>query len=151
MLIGEGAGFHEDKQARPFVGASGRFLEELLGSMVEKIYRELTSRKEAFERDDTYWNGKEFGKISEVIHIADQLGKIDVRDHLVRLLQRRIEDWADANGNLFFYYDKTWSALVGYPDSYGSADQLNDAGVYIASLQSAAKLALQPPRNPDHY
>lgn len=30
MLIGEGPGFHEDKQARPFVGASGKFLEELL-------------------------------------------------------------------------------------------------------------------------
>ncbi len=33
MLIGEGPGFHEDKQARPFVGASGKFLEELLGNI----------------------------------------------------------------------------------------------------------------------
>lgn len=32
MLIGEGPGFHEDKQGRPFVGASGQFLEELLNS-----------------------------------------------------------------------------------------------------------------------
>jgi DNA polymerase len=31
MLIGEGPGFYEDKEGRPFVGASGRFLEELLG------------------------------------------------------------------------------------------------------------------------
>ena len=31
MLIGEGPGFYEDKQGKPFVGASGRFLEELLG------------------------------------------------------------------------------------------------------------------------
>ncbi|HEX9925187.1 MAG TPA: uracil-DNA glycosylase [Anaerolineae bacterium] len=30
MLIGEGPGYHEDKQARPFVGASGKFLEQLL-------------------------------------------------------------------------------------------------------------------------
>jgi len=30
MFIGEGPGFHEDQQGRPFVGASGRFLEELL-------------------------------------------------------------------------------------------------------------------------
>jgi DNA polymerase len=30
MLIGEGPGFHEDQQGRPFVGASGRFLSELL-------------------------------------------------------------------------------------------------------------------------
>lgn len=31
MLIGEGPGHHEDQQGRPFVGASGKFLEELLG------------------------------------------------------------------------------------------------------------------------
>jgi uracil-DNA glycosylase family 4 len=33
MLIGEGPGFHEDKQGRPFVGASGKFLEELLNDI----------------------------------------------------------------------------------------------------------------------
>lgn len=33
MLIGEGPGFHEDKQARPFVGASGKFLESLLNDI----------------------------------------------------------------------------------------------------------------------
>lgn len=33
MFIGEGPGFHEDKQGRPFVGASGQFLEELLASI----------------------------------------------------------------------------------------------------------------------
>jgi len=30
MLIGEGPGFHENQQGRPFVGAAGKFLEELL-------------------------------------------------------------------------------------------------------------------------
>lgn len=30
MLIGEGPGFHEDQQGRPFVGPSGQFLTELL-------------------------------------------------------------------------------------------------------------------------
>ncbi len=30
MLIGEGPGYHEDRQGRPFVGASGQFLTELL-------------------------------------------------------------------------------------------------------------------------
>jgi uracil-DNA glycosylase len=32
MLIGEGPGWHEDQQGRPFVGASGKFLGELLGA-----------------------------------------------------------------------------------------------------------------------
>ncbi len=30
VFIGEGPGFHEDQQGRPFVGAAGHFLEELL-------------------------------------------------------------------------------------------------------------------------
>ncbi len=33
MFIGEGPGFHEDKQGRPFVGPAGHFLEELLASI----------------------------------------------------------------------------------------------------------------------
>jgi DNA polymerase len=30
VLIGEGPGYHEDRQGRPFVGASGQFLDDLL-------------------------------------------------------------------------------------------------------------------------
>lgn len=33
MFIGEGPGFHEDRQGRPFVGSAGKYLEELLASI----------------------------------------------------------------------------------------------------------------------
>ena len=33
MFIGEAPGFHEDRQGRAFVGAAGKFLEELLASI----------------------------------------------------------------------------------------------------------------------
>ncbi|HDN79218.1 MAG: uracil-DNA glycosylase [Chloroflexi bacterium] len=33
MFIGEAPGFHEDRQGRPFVGAAGRFLDQLLESI----------------------------------------------------------------------------------------------------------------------
>lgn len=33
MFIGEAPGFHEDRQGRPFVGAAGQFLDELLASI----------------------------------------------------------------------------------------------------------------------
>lgn len=41
LFIGEGPGFHEDQQGRPFVGAAGKFLEELLamiGLTREEVY-----------------------------------------------------------------------------------------------------------------
>ncbi|MBI4286483.1 MAG: uracil-DNA glycosylase [Chloroflexi bacterium] len=33
LFIGEAPGFHEDQQGRPFVGAAGQFLEQLLASI----------------------------------------------------------------------------------------------------------------------
>ena len=33
MLIGEGPGYHENEQGRPFVGAAGKFLSDLLASI----------------------------------------------------------------------------------------------------------------------
>lgn len=33
LFIGEGPGFHENEQGKPFVGAAGRFLEDLLASI----------------------------------------------------------------------------------------------------------------------
>jgi len=41
MFIGEGPGFHEDRQGRPFVGAAGKFLDEMLagiGIRREEVY-----------------------------------------------------------------------------------------------------------------
>ncbi|MDQ3927583.1 MAG: uracil-DNA glycosylase, partial [Chloroflexota bacterium] len=41
MLIGEGPGYHEDRQGRPFVGQAGSFLNELLslaGLQRERVY-----------------------------------------------------------------------------------------------------------------
>ena len=38
LFIGEGPGFHEDQQGRPFVGAAGKFLDQLLAAI--KLKRE---------------------------------------------------------------------------------------------------------------
>jgi len=41
MFIGEGPGFYENEQGRPFVGAAGKFLDELLaacGMLREKVF-----------------------------------------------------------------------------------------------------------------
>jgi endoglucanase Acf2 len=119
----------------------------ILGPMVEAYFEELSARERTFERDDTYWNGKEFGKISEVIQIATQIGKDKICEQLVKLLQRRLESWFDAaDTERFFYYDKTWNTLIGYPDSYGSADTLNDHHFhYSYFIKAAATIAQYDP------
>ena len=62
-----------------------------LGPMVEAYFEELTTREKTFQRGDTYWNGKEFGKISEVIQIANHIGKDEICKDLVKILQQRLE------------------------------------------------------------
>ena len=44
MLVGEGPGFYENEQGRPFVGQAGKFLEELLagiGMKREQVFKAL--------------------------------------------------------------------------------------------------------------
>ena len=126
-----------------------------LGPMVETYFKELTTREKTFEREDSYWNGKEFGKISEVIQIANQIGKDKIRDALVKLLQTRLESWFDGSDTeRFFYYDSTWNTLIGYPDSYGSAELLNDHHFhYSYFIKAAATIAQFDPDwvRPENY
>lgn len=133
--------------ATPFTGVlptlpNANGSEQELGKLVDAFAKDFLTRDRRFQADDTYWNGKEFGKISEVIQIAEQMGKTKIRQQLVDALKKRIEDWADGNEKFFFYYDKDWNTLVGYPDSYGSADQLNDHHFhYSYFIKAAATIA----------
>lgn len=107
-----------------------------------------------FSKEDTYWNGKEFGKICELIQIAEQLGDTANRDHLLSLLKRRLEDWFDGKEKYFFYRDERWDTLVGYPDSYGSGDQLNDHHFHYSYFIRAAATIAQFDRDwvqPERY
>lgn len=126
-----------------------------LGPMVEAYFKDLTTRDETFERSDTYWNGKEFGKICEVIQIANHIGKDEICKALVKLLQQRLESWFEGEQTeRFFYYHSTWNTLVGYPDSYGSADTLNDHHFhYSYFIKAAATIAQYDPDwvRPENY
>jgi len=98
------------------------------------------------EKDDTYWNGKEFGKFSELIQIAEQLGESEIRDNLLKQLKSRMADWFDGKEKYFFYYDDRWDTLTGYPDSYGSGEQLNDHHFhYSYFIRAAATIAQYDP------
>ena len=91
---------------------------------------------------DTYWIGKSLGKHSTVLQIADQLGMTEVRDHLLQALKNELQDWFDGRAPHYFYYDKTWRTLIGYPDSYSSGGQMNDHHFHYAYfIMSAAIIA----------
>ena len=82
--------------------------------------------------NDTYWNGKAVGRLSEVLAIADQLGMVDEATTLRDWLKGELADWmsAERDGTLdsenYFVYDPNWSTLLGMEESFASHQQLND-------------------------
>ncbi|NCG07474.1 MAG: DUF5011 domain-containing protein [Gammaproteobacteria bacterium] len=82
--------------------------------------------------NDTYWNGKAVGRLSEVLAIADQLGMVDEATALRDWLKGELSDWmsAERDGTLdsenYFVYDPNWSTLLGMEESFASHQQLND-------------------------
>jgi endoglucanase Acf2 len=92
---------------------------------------------------DTYWTGKQLGKIAQLVTVADQAGHTDARDRGLALLKERLAEWFTVGGAAEFSYDADWSTLIGYPDSYGSATELNDHHFHYSYYVMAAAVIAQ--------
>jgi endo-1,3(4)-beta-glucanase len=94
--------------------------------------------------NDTYWNGKAVGRLSEVLAIADQLGMVDEATDLRDWLKGELADWmsAERDGTLdsqnYFVYDSNWSTLLGMEESFASHQQLNDHHFHYGYFVRAA-------------
>ncbi|MBN2139272.1 MAG: hypothetical protein JW720_15830 [Sedimentisphaerales bacterium] len=96
---------------------------------------------------DTYWDGKELGKISNLIPIAQQLGDTTSAARLTNIVKSKLENWFTApqegdKKERYFFYDSTWGTLIGVKPSYGSSDQLNDHHFHYGYfIRAAAEIA----------
>jgi endoglucanase Acf2 len=86
----------------------------------------------------TYWIGKSLLRVSLLAWLAEQVGETEVRARLVSALQGVIEDWFDGASPSVFYYDRTWSTLIGLPSEYRSGWELNDHHFHYGQLIFAA-------------
>ncbi|WP_231495941.1 glycosyl hydrolase [Cellulomonas sp. HZM] len=96
--------------------------------------------------DDTYWTGKAFGRIAQVVQIANATGNTSARDSLLASLKTRMTDWMTASPGettRSFWYNSAWGTLIGYPASYGSDTDLNDHhfhyGYYVVGAATLAE------------
>jgi endoglucanase Acf2 len=102
---------------------------------------------------DTYWEGKQLGKLAALAPIAEQVGAQASRDKLLAEIKRRLEGWfsaADAQGRLktkgLFYLNRNWGSLIGYPGSYGSDTELSDHHFHYGYfIRAAAEIARHDP------
>ncbi|GGA75505.1 hypothetical protein GCM10011369_16710 [Neiella marina] len=82
--------------------------------------------------EDTYWAGKNYGKVAELAAIARSIGMESEADELIDWLKAELEDWftADTSGQLdekkYFVYDQEWNTLLGVDESFMSHQLLND-------------------------
>jgi len=106
---------------------------------------DLLAEGDLARRADIYWSGKSFGRMAQLIQVADRFGHIDARDRIVASLREELEDWftAGSDDERFLAYDEEWSALIAYPDSYGSALELNDHHFHYGYLVLAAATVAQ--------
>lgn len=96
---------------------------------------ELNSKIESIKNDalatwtDSYNEGQVMNRLIQTARIADEIGNTEARDKMIATVKERLEDWLTVNANevaFLFYYNETWSALLGYPAGHGQDININD-------------------------
>lgn len=93
---------------------------------------------------DTYWAGKNYGKVAELAAIARSIGMTAEANQLITWLKGELQDWFRANttGALdttkYFAYDSNWNTLLGFDESFGAQQQLNDHHFHYGYFVRAA-------------
>ncbi len=78
---------------------------------------------------DSYNEGQVMNRLIQTARIADLMGDSAAVQTIVATIKERLEDWLTAESNeraFIFYYNSTWSALIGYPAGHGQDGNIND-------------------------
>jgi endoglucanase Acf2 len=93
---------------------------------------------------NTYWAGKNYGKVAELVAITDAIGMDSEAQQLLAWLKNELADWftANTNGSLdvnkYFVYDDDWNTLLGLEEAFASHQQLNDHHFHYGYFVRAA-------------
>ena len=78
---------------------------------------------------DSYNEGQVMNRLIQTARIAEQIGNQDGLNIIIQTIKNRLEDWLTANSNevaFIFYYNDTWSTMIGYPAGHGQDYNIND-------------------------
>ena len=78
---------------------------------------------------DSYNEGQVMNRLVQTARIADQTGNIEARDKMIATVKERLEDWLTYQSGevaFLFYYNSTWSTMLGYPAGHGQDSNIND-------------------------
>lgn len=133
----------------PYVGVLPYFPENIgdynatqLRALVTEFVNQGTAKWNT--ATDTYWAGKNYGKVAELAAIARSIGMTTEANQMIAWLKAELQDWFRANttGALdttkYFAYDNNWNTLLGFDESFGAQQQLNDHHFHYGYFVRAA-------------
>ncbi|NBI30090.1 glycosyl hydrolase [Chengkuizengella marina] len=145
MKVAEGSSFTTNMAFNgvlPSLPDLGTYDKNTLAGYINEAQNEVNSAK------DTYWYGKELGKLATLAPIAEQVGDMEAAEQFRNDIKVGLEDWftADNSGDLdtewVFYLNQNWGTLLGYPDSFGSVEEMNDHHFHYGYfIKAAAEIA----------
>jgi endoglucanase Acf2 len=102
---------------------------------------------------DTYWEGKQLGKLATLAGLAEQAENEKANAIFRQEMKRRLEFWftpttpdGKPKSAGLFCYDTNWASLIGYPASYGSDTDLNDHHFHYGYfIRAAAEIVRREP------
>lgn len=95
----------------------------------------LDSKIAAIENDglatwtDSYNEGQMMNRLIQTARIAHEMGDTESRNKMVATIKNRLENWLKAESGekaFLFYYNNTWTTLLGYPAGHGQDNNIND-------------------------
>ena len=78
---------------------------------------------------DSYNEGQVMNRLIQTARVAHEMGNDEAVTAIVKTIKTRLEDWLSyASGEVafLFYYNKTWTSMLGYPAGHGQDNNLND-------------------------
>lgn len=78
---------------------------------------------------DSYNEGQMMNRMIQTARIADQTGDTAARNKMITTIKERLEDWLSFQSGevaFLFYYNNTWTSLLGYPSGHGQDSNIND-------------------------
>src|SRR5690625_6798160 len=110
---------------------------------LKELVQEFLAQDESVwnQADDTYFAGKNYGKVAEVAAIARAEGMEAEADRLLAWLKSELEQWFSGeprDGARYFVSDPAGGPILGVPESFAAHQQLNDHRFHFGYFGRAA-------------
>ena len=133
--------------AFPLPQSGGQFNKDILSEYLTKYISEKEKQnKNQRYRADTYWGGKDFLKLSQVMMMSNQLN-LPQYDSALKMTREAMTDWLTytpgENEHYFAKYKAPWNGLIGFKPSYGSEMFTDNHFHYGYTILASALLGLK--------